>query len=345
MERLARRENLYANWGDYVIGDKTQNLISTGFRSCSGFVLKDDMAEKFGLFHAKRSQILDPKDIESLRSFAGGEIILIEGSETVHNPTVLRTLRYQLGMRLTKTISVDTSSVDLRFRRLEKPVKAFHIAFNPIADEIVITRNFRKGQLIYPGFKSLLWQDYLTQVDLSDITPNTFMFGTLTILIIILTIIITSQNISKKDKNESEKSVLNTSVTKPPTSTTTPTLTPIPSDTPTLTPSSTPTILTPTPQPNSDNQLNLDLKYPNSIIINQNGSETIYESTDDPKKITDWYKDKIKSIGMKATSFVQTNTNGNILNKLVGANQNQEVKIEISKQNNNVLVKIVVVSD
>lgn len=163
------------------------------------------------------------------------------------------------------------------------------------------------------------------------------MFGTLTILVIILTIVIATQNISKKDKNESD--------TESPTSSPIPTLTPTPSDAPTLTPTSTPIIFTPTPQPTKNNQSNFDFKYPNSIIISQNGSETVYESTDDPKKITDWYKDKIKSIGMKATSFVQTSTNGNVFNKLVGANQNQEVKIEISKQNNNVLVKIVVITN
>lgn len=152
MERLTRRENLYANWGDYVIGDNTHDFISTGFRTCSGFVLRDEMAEKFGLFHAKPSQTLDLKDIENLGSFAGGEIILIEGLETVHNPTVLTTLKSRLEMKLIKTISVDTYSVDLRFRRFLIPVLAFHVAFNPIADEIVITRNFRRGQLTYPGF-------------------------------------------------------------------------------------------------------------------------------------------------------------------------------------------------
>lgn len=171
------------------------------------------------------------------------------------------------------------------------------------------------------------------------------MFGTLTILVIILAIVITSQNITKKDENKSDESVLNSSVTKPPTPSPSSTLTPIPSDTPTFTPTLTPTILTPTPQPNNNNQLNLDLKYPNSIIISKNSNETTYESTDDPKKITDWYKDKIKSIGMKATSFVQTSTNGDVLNKLVGANSEKQVKVDISKQNNNILVKIVVVTN
>jgi len=150
------------------------------------------------------------------------------------------------------------------------------------------------------------------------------MFGTLTILVIILAVIITAQNITK---------------------TSTPSQAPNDSSTiisPTLTPTLSPT---PTNTPSSDNQPVPNFKYPNSTIISQNGSETIYESTENPKKITDWYKDKIKSMKMNVTTFVQTSTNGNVFNKLVGANGEKQVKVEISKQNNNALVKIVVVTD
>ncbi|OGH19319.1 MAG: hypothetical protein A3D74_01540 [Candidatus Levybacteria bacterium RIFCSPHIGHO2_02_FULL_37_13] len=169
------------------------------------------------------------------------------------------------------------------------------------------------------------------------------MFGTLTILIIILAIFITAQNTPKKDQGEVISDTIKPSST--PTSTLTPSQNPNDTPTivpPTLTPTSTPAS---TNIPNFDNQTNADFKYPNSTTISQSGSETAYESSDDPKKITDWYKKKIKSIGMKATSFVQTSTNGNVLNKLVGASQNQEVRVEISKQNNSSLVKIVVVTD
>lgn len=164
------------------------------------------------------------------------------------------------------------------------------------------------------------------------------MFGTLSILIIILVIVITAQNTTKRDDDKVISDTIKPSTVTPSTS---------PTDNPTITPSQTPTptTITPSPKPTNENQSNVDFKYPNSATISQNGSETVYESTDDPKKITDWYKDKIKSIGMKATSFVQTSTNGNVLNKLVGANQNQEVRIEITKQSNNALVKIVVVSN
>lgn len=172
------------------------------------------------------------------------------------------------------------------------------------------------------------------------------MFGILTILAIILAIVITAQNSTKGTKDKPEK-MTNLSPTQTPTPISTPTPMETPKDNltiipPTLTPTLSPT---PTNAPSSDGQSVLDFKYPNSIIISQNGNETVYESTNDPKKITDWYKDKIKSMNMNVTTFVQTNTNNNILNKLVGSDGNQEVRVEISKQNNSSIVKIVVVSN
>jgi len=53
-----------------------------------------------------------------------------------------------------------------------------------------------------------------------------------------------------------------------------------------------------------------------------------------------WHKEKITSMGMNAKSFVQTNTNGNILNKLVSANGETKVSIEISKNGSEAQTKI-----
>lgn len=82
--------------------------------------------------------------------------------------------------------------------------------------------------------------------------------------------------------------------------------------------------------------------YPNSQQINISTNRIILESLDSPTAITDWYKDKIKSLGMSATSFVQTSTNDNVLNKLVGSSGNQQVRVEISKPAAALKVKIVV---
>ena len=175
------------------------------------------------------------------------------------------------------------------------------------------------------------------------------MISILTILIVTLAIIITIQNSTKDSEKKSDSSLVKPSPTKSqdPSST----LTPTPSLKQNINtsednqPTTMPPTSTPTTKPYQQSQTIFDFRYPNSTIISQNGNETVYESSDDPKKITDWYKDKIKSIGMKTTSFVQTSTNGNVLNKLVGANGNKEVRVEISKQNNNPTVKIVVVSN
>ncbi len=71
--------------------------------------------------------------------------------------------------------------------------------------------------------------------------------------------------------------------------------------------------------------------YPNSSNITGDGDISSMESADKPQIITDWYKEKIKSMGMKATSFVQTTTNGNVLNKLAGANNSFGIVVEIRK--------------
>lgn len=163
------------------------------------------------------------------------------------------------------------------------------------------------------------------------------MFGILTILIIILTVIIATERPTKQVKKTP-----NTLLTKPsPTNSTNPSV-PAPTNTPTPSPQPTviPPTATPTNKPTQQSQKISDFQYPGSTIISIINNAAVFESNDDPKKITDWYKDKIKSLGMTATSFVQTNSNGNILNKLVGAKSGSEVRVEITKQNNSQKLKI-----
>lgn len=102
--------------------------------------------------------------------------------------------------------------------------------------------------------------------------------------------------------------------------------------------------LSPTPQPESNhrlentpaptlkqNQTSLDFQtfiYPGSQKIN----ETMYEHSDNPEVITDWYKNKIRESNMSSKSFVQTNTNGNILNKLAGSDGKTSIQVQIEKR-------------
>src|SRR3990172_11371851 len=73
----------------------------------------------------------------------------------------------------------------------------------------------------------------------------------------------------------------------------------------------------PTPKSTSAVVSSQAFQYPNSVQVRSENNSTTYESSDDPNLITNWYKDKIKSLNMNAKSFVTTKTNGNILNKLV----------------------------
>lgn len=97
---------------------------------------------------------------------------------------------------------------------------------------------------------------------------------------------------------------------------------------------------TPSPSPQNNSGSTADFRYPNSSQVGVSGNTTTYESSDNPKTITDWYKDRIKSVGMNTTSFVQTTTNGNVFNSLAGAERGRQVKVEIKKGASESTVKI-----
>ncbi|OGH23479.1 MAG: hypothetical protein A2629_00330 [Candidatus Levybacteria bacterium RIFCSPHIGHO2_01_FULL_41_15] len=82
--------------------------------------------------------------------------------------------------------------------------------------------------------------------------------------------------------------------------------------------------------------------YPGSAVSFQTEDKLSLQSFDDSSRITDWYKEKITSLNMKAKSFVQTSSNRNILNKLAGANSLLKVNVEISKKNSDSKTEITV---
>ena len=85
-----------------------------------------------------------------------------------------------------------------------------------------------------------------------------------------------------------------------------------------------------------------EFRYANSSTKSSNSTSLTLESTDDSDTITNWYKEKIKSAGMNTKSFVTTKTNGNVLNKLVGANGKTQIRVEISKSAGSDTVEITV---
>lgn len=88
-------------------------------------------------------------------------------------------------------------------------------------------------------------------------------------------------------------------------------------------------------------QTNLsDYKYPNSQTVSSTANSLLLNSPDNSDTITDWYKEKIRGEGMNVKTFVTTKTNDNVLNKLVGADGNKEIRIEIKKEAGNGDVEI-----
>ncbi len=110
--------------------------------------------------------------------------------------------------------------------------------------------------------------------------------------------------------------------------------------TPTNPPNSPTSAPTNTSTPTINNSSINNYMYPNSSVVSSSNNFLSLTSEDSADVITDWYKNKIDSEGMNVTSFVTTNTNDNVLNKLVGADGTYEVSVEISKISNSSTVHI-----
>lgn len=104
----------------------------------------------------------------------------------------------------------------------------------------------------------------------------------------------------------------------------------------------------PTPKPTTPPAVNQgEFQYPGSTRVGSDDETVTYQSQDDSDRITDWYEEKIRSLGMNAKSFVKTRTNDNVLNKLVGADGSREVRVEISKPaaSSTVTIKVSITED
>ncbi len=98
---------------------------------------------------------------------------------------------------------------------------------------------------------------------------------------------------------------------------------------------------TPTPAQTSSSSID-EWVYPGASVTTKSSNSLSFETRDDTEAVTNWYKDKINSKGFSAKSFVTTKANDNILNKLSGAKENQEVSVEIKKAPGEVAAKVVV---
>lgn len=90
-------------------------------------------------------------------------------------------------------------------------------------------------------------------------------------------------------------------------------------------------LFTPSPTVTKEENNILQFQYPDSQILTSEQDLIILESTANPTVITDWYKTKIKNLAFHTTSFIQTSTNGNVLNKLAAESDKAKILVDISK--------------
>jgi hypothetical protein len=128
-----------------------------------------------------------------------------------------------------------------------------------------------------------------------------------------------SQNVGEENREQ----VLSESVEKESNETSSPSPSQTPSETPFQEPTQKPQM--------SVSELD-DFIYPNSIVVEKGEDFIRLTSQDNPDVITDWYKEKIKSLSMNVKSFVTTKTNDKVLNKLAGAKSGFEANVEIEKE-------------
>jgi len=120
----------------------------------------------------------------------------------------------------------------------------------------------------------------------------------------------------------------------------TPSPTSTPASTPTQTPFETPEAAkTPQPTTTSNSNNNSGWTYPGSTVLD-NGGILVLSSTDGTDKITDWYRNKIESLGFNVKTSVKTSAN-DVINNVVKAAKNKEsISVEITKNPGDVSARI-----
>lgn len=96
----------------------------------------------------------------------------------------------------------------------------------------------------------------------------------------------------------------------------------------------------PTINANDEDRSNDQLIYPGSTVVKNTAKEIDLQSSNDPEDITDWYKNLLSKMGFSAKSFVQTNANANILNKLSGSDSKEQVLVEIERKSNEAMTSM-----
>jgi hypothetical protein len=90
---------------------------------------------------------------------------------------------------------------------------------------------------------------------------------------------------------------------------------------------------TPLPVKNTIQSNSNDFIYPDSTLISSSPEKISLSSTDNPDTITNWYKDKLKSMNFNINSFITTRANQKTQNKLVSSDSRNSYVVDISQQN------------
>ena len=101
-----------------------------------------------------------------------------------------------------------------------------------------------------------------------------------------------------------------------------------------------PAVESPSPTQSQAGNNILAYRYPGAEILSSSENSLNLKSSDDVGAITNWYKAKIESENLNVESFVETSANDKVLNELVGADGQKEIKVEIKKESGTQLVEI-----
>lgn len=72
-----------------------------------------------------------------------------------------------------------------------------------------------------------------------------------------------------------------------------------------------------------------DFSYPNARLIGQSGQTILLTSPDSVAKIIAWYKAKLEEKNMPQKTYLHTDTNGEIIDQLVGSGRQGDFKVEV----------------
>ncbi len=100
--------------------------------------------------------------------------------------------------------------------------------------------------------------------------------------------------------------------------------------------------LSPTSQPEKENPILADFRYPQAETVSLSGQSMSLKSRQSAEAITAWYKTRITDMNMNMRNFIQTNTNGNIANQLTGSKDKGKIKVEIDKKPDSSEVQILI---